>query len=441
MNKKNQRGQTLVFGALALTMLLGLAGLGVDMGVLRYERRLQQTAADAAAVAAASNIAYTGWQAGGQNAATASGYTDGSGNNASQCTDTAVVGTICVEVDSPPKDVTVNGQIVPGGPHKTDANYAQAIVAVVQPTYFMRIFNMPQRTVIARAVATSVSGGGPLTGCLYTLDPPAASIEGVNINGSATLNAPTCGIADNGNYNTQGNALVVTANTFGVSGDANQSGPGGTVTCTSGQNPCPTYGMPAAADPLAYLTPPCSPCTVNTADPNISGAGNFTLNPGVYPSISISGTGNNKTPDVTFNPGIYVVTGGTFSLTGNSSLIGSGVMFYFTNGATINATGGGNKLDIQFSPMTTGQYKGILFYEDPADTASPSLGGDNKSFFDGILYFPKKNLTFFGNNTSYATGMVVAGAITLSGNPTVNFQGTAALPPGVTIVSSAHLVE
>jgi len=82
-----------------------------------------------------------------------------------------------------------------------------------------------------------------------------------------------------------------------------------------------------------------------------------------------------------------------------------------------------------------------LFYQDPNDTAAPSLGGDNNSFFKGILYFPKSQLTFFGNNVSYATGIVVADAIALSGNPTVNFQGTAGLPAGVTIVSSATLVE
>ena len=56
MTRKHEAGQVLIFAALGLGMLLGAAGLGVDMGVLRYERRLQQTAADAAAVAGASNL-------------------------------------------------------------------------------------------------------------------------------------------------------------------------------------------------------------------------------------------------------------------------------------------------------------------------------------------------------------------------------------------------
>lgn len=385
MSKKNEKGQTLVFGALSLAILLGFAGMGIDMGVLRYERRLQQTAADAAAVAAASNIAYGGVQAGGQNVAASSGYTDASGNDASQCTDTAQVSLICVQVISPPGPATVNGQAVPPGPHNGQAGYAEVLVAVVQPTYFMRILNMPQRTVVARAVATNISGGGPLTGCLYTLGPPASSIEGVNINGSATLNAPTCGIGDNGNYNTKGNALVVTANTFGVSGDANQSGPGGTVTCTSGQNPCPTYGMPAAADPLAYLTPPA---VQSPSFGDVTTSGTMTLQPGTYSSITF---GKNST--TTLNAGIYYINGaGGVTFNGAGTVTGAGVMFYFTNGATINATGGGNKIDIQLSPRQLVRIREFCFTRTRTTPLLLPLVGITRAFSMGFCIFQRSSL-------------------------------------------------
>jgi hypothetical protein len=199
--------------------------------------------------------------------------------------------------------------------------------------------------------------------------------------------------------------------------------------------------MPASGDPLAYLTPPCSPCTGGTAI-NISGAGNYTVNPGTYTSISITGTGGSNTPSVTFNPGTYIVdTSAGFTLKGNATISGSGVTFYFTDGATINAAGGGNNLDFQLSPPTSGQYAGILFYQDPSDSAGPQLGGDNNSTFSGALYFPKAQLTFFGNNVTYSTGVVVADAISLSGNPTVNLLGQAGMPPGVSLIKNAILVE
>jgi hypothetical protein len=80
-------------------------------------------------------------------------------------------------------------------------------------------------------------------------------------------------------------------------------------------------------------------------------------------------------------------------------------------------------------------------YQDPNDTTGPQLGGDNQSSFQGTLYFPKAQLTFFGNNVTYNTGIVVADAIALSGNPTVNLKGTAGLPAGVTVIKTAVLVE
>jgi hypothetical protein len=410
MTRKNQSGQTLVSTVLALTVLLGFGGLAIDMGALRYEKRLQQTAADAAAVAGASNLTHGGVTSGAQNASAANGFTDG-------------VNSVTVTINNPPAS----------GPHSGNGNYVEALVVAVQPTYFMRIFGINSETITARAVATNVSGGAN-SGCLYTLGPPSSSIEGVSINGSAILNAPTCGIVDNGNYNTKGNKLIVNASTFGVSGSANVSGPGGTVTCTGGTSSCPTYGAPASSDPLSYLTPPA---VQSPSFGNVTTSGTQTLQPGTYSSITI---GKNST--VTMNPGIYYVdSSGGMTFNGAGTVIGDGVTVYFTNGATINATGGGNNLDIQLSPPASGPYAGVLFYQDPNDTAAPSLGGDNNSFFKGILYFPSVQLTFFGNNVSYATGIVVADAIALSGNPTVNLQGTAGLPPGVTIVSSATLVE
>ena len=422
--RKNEKGQTLVLAALALTVLLGFAGLAVDMGVLRYERRLQQTAADAAAVAGASNIGYGGVATGAHNVAASGGYVDSSGNNIGQCSDTAAIGSVCVQVNNPPAAATVNGVSIPAGPHSGDASYVEVIVATVQRTYFMPLLGVTRRTVTARAVGTNVSSGaGPNSGCLYALGPPGSSIEGVNINGNATINAPTCGIADNGNYNTKGNALTVNASTFGVSGSANVSGPGGTVTCTSRQTPCPIYNMPAAADPLAYLKPPAVGTPV---------AWSVNAPPGTYKGISITGNGT-----VNFPAGIYVLTG-DFTCHGTPTITGTGVMFYFTNGATFSCSGNDT---VQFSAPTSGPYAGIVFYQDPNDTNGPSVGGNTGTFYNGILYFPKSQITFFGNNTSIATGIVVADAIALSGHPTVNLQGTAGLPAGVVIAANAHLVE
>jgi len=339
------------------------------------------------------------------------------------------------------------------GPHTTAndptnaTKYVEVIVTEIQPTYFMTIFGVNSAPVTARAVATNVSGGAN-SGCLYTLGPPSSSIEGVNINGNATLNAPTCGIEDNGNYNTQGNALTVVAGTFAVSGGQFSTGGGGSVTCTSGQNPCPSTTAPAAADPMAAVTPPAQPAA-STSCPakgtcDVSTSGTQTLEPGTYQSITI---GKNST--VTLDPGIYYINGqigksGTgLNFQGGGTVTGNGVMFYFTNQSTVSGVGGANQPDVNLTPMTPAQnatYAGITFYQDPNDTATPSLGGDNNSNFNGILYFPKVQLTFFGNNVSYATGLVVADAVALSGHPTVTFGSSTGLG-GIGVLTHPILVE
>lgn len=411
----------MVSAGLMLIVILGFAGLGIDMGLLRYQKRLQQTAADGAAIAAATDLPpYTGNQAGALSASAANGFTDNTGGGACVTPPTNLaVGSVKVTVCTPPST----------GPHSGQAHYVEAFVSAGQPTFFMKVFGISGKTVTARAVATNTSGGtnGNTSGCLYTLGPPSSSVEGVNINGNATLNAPTCGIVDNGNFNTQGNALDVNAATFGVSGSANQSGPGGTVTCTASSS-CPTYGTPAAGDPLALLTPPTVGTPVNWTGAAVAGT--------TYNGIDITGNGT-----VNFPPGTYVISGGSFTCHGTPTITGTGVTFYFTNGATFDCTGNDT---IQFSAPSSGTYAGILFYQNPSDTAGPSLGGNTGSFFHGILYFPKSQITFFGNNTTVSTGIVIAEAFALSGHPTVNLEGAAGVPGGLPptfTASTATLVE
>ena len=436
MKRNREAGQALVLTAVALVLLMGFAGLAIDMGVLRHEKRLQQTAADAAALAGATNLNFgSGVSTGGMAAAAANGFSDTGTTCSTGCPNPGDVGFVTVTINNPPAS----------GPHAGDAKYVEALVTDVHPTYFMKVLGTNKESVTARAVATDTSGGVN-SGCLYTLGEPTDTIEGVNINGSAILNATTCGIVDNGNFNTQGSKLIVNAGTFGESGDTNASGNGGTVTCSATPDSCPTPGMPAAGDPLAGTPTPCTEgFSCASGGPNLS-VGGGAINPGTYSSIKITGG------TVTFNPGIYVITGtpggagcpnDCLVIPGNATISGSGVMFYFMNDATIDMTG---TPTINLSPPTSGTYAGMLMYQDPNDTSvtapdGPRLGGNTGSSFTGALYFPSDQVTFFGNNVSFSVGMLISQALSLSGNPTVNLTGDVGLGPGVGIVKSARLVE
>jgi len=448
--RNNEAGNILLLTGLALTVLMGFAGLAVDMGMLRYDKRLEQTAADAAALAGASNLTYTGWQAGGQNASAANGFTDSSSNTLGTCTG-AAIGTICVEIDSPPVD----------GPHANQAGcspapscYVEARVAEVWPTYFMNLLNIPSETMTARAVATSVSGGvSGGGGCVYTLGAPSKGI-GININGSATLNATSCGIVDNGNFSTKGNALTVSAGSFGVSGSWSDSGTKSSdVTCTSGQTSCPETSTPAGPDPLTSLTPPCNPCTGGAS---LKITSTQTINPGTYTQIQISSSNA-----VTFNPGIYMLTGSGISCSGGDTITGNGVMFYFagtgSSGATFNCQG--NDTINLTAPTASNcsscpsQYDGILMYQEVGNTNGPSVGGNVGSQYNGVLYFPSSDVTFFGNSSTTLcnnssqvlnVGEVVSDSLSFSGNPTICMEGPVGLQnKGVTVsnTATALLVE
>src|SRR5438552_2820179 len=97
MKFKKQSGQVLIGAAVAMVVLAGFAGLAIDMGALRHQKRLQQSAADGAAIAGASNLTYTGWSTAAQNASSQNGFPDGGGSSLSNCATGAAIGTVCVE--------------------------------------------------------------------------------------------------------------------------------------------------------------------------------------------------------------------------------------------------------------------------------------------------------------------------------------------------------
>jgi len=472
MTRKRESGNILLFTALGLVVLMGFAGLAIDGGMMKYQKRLQQTAADAAAIAGATDLAYgsTGSQitTAGQSAAAANGFTDGASANCVSgggvgpdgSGNAPPIGTVCVAVNNPPS-------YWPSDPQLGDKNYVEVVVTEVHQTYFMNLLKIPSTTVVARAEATDLSGGTSSSNCLYTLGPPAAAIEGINITGSATLNAPTCGISDDGNYDPTGGTvnLIINAGSFGAVGT--DTGHGGNVTCYSQPKPCPAYGAPTQPDPESALTAPTQPAA-STSCPSsglctVSTSGTTTLNPGTYASIKF---GKNST--TTLNPGLYYINNadgsGGLTFDGKATVAGSGVMFYLTcppgttsfpcaNGATIGATGGGNVPDINLTAMTTAQsttytgtsaYADILFYQNANDTATPTLGGDDSSAFNGVLYFPSVELTFFGNSHStqgFTAGVIIAKALAMTGNPTITVKGLSGLPSPLPSLSNAILVE
>src|ERR1017187_4057218 len=131
---RSDEGQALVLTALALTVLMLMAGLGVDVGYLRYQKQQMQRAADAGALAGATALTYNGaWKAAAVADVNANGFT-------TTKTDGTTTG-VQILVDKPWE-----------GPFAGQDGYVEVSVSQPTPTFFMKVF-LPrdQNTVAVRS--------------------------------------------------------------------------------------------------------------------------------------------------------------------------------------------------------------------------------------------------------------------------------------------------
>ena len=410
---RDERGQTTIITAVCLTALCGMAGLSVDVGALFKARRQLQTAADAAALGAAGELAYGDAPTYAKTVAALNGVTDGSNG-------------YTVTVNASPN---TTGPL--NGPFAGNSLYAEVIVSQSAPTYFMKLFHITSMTVSARAVA----GNGPSTGCIYTLDPSGIDI---GLTGSGSLAMPDCGVIVN---SASSNAVdltgvsSLTAQSIGIVGSY-VAGNNTTI------NPAPVTGIPPVGNPLASVSAPsfnpssCLPSqtitSTTTIGPSVSG--------GVicYNGLSISGSGT-----ITMNPGVYIINGG-MSSTGSAQISGTDITIYLAAPNGSLSLAGSGALNISAPNCDTNPadcsnpYDGILFYEDPADTNSMKVAGNNNSQVKGIFYAPNASLVLTGTSgTNFYTDLVVH-ALSISGNGTLqNYAGVNKNEP----IQSARLVE
>src|ERR1700722_10768636 len=224
----DESGQTLIFVALSMTVILGFTAMAADVGTLLHDKRNLQIAADSAAIAGAVEekvSSVTGdIQASGQTASTQNGFTNGSNH-------------VTVTINTPPAN----------GPHAGAAGYVEAIVSQVEPVFFMKLFSFTSMTVTARAVAFD---GATSSNCVLATNPTAP--QTIELQGSFNANFPGCSVVDDSNdpdaLDFTGGGGSLTAGSVGVVGGA-----GGH---TGDSSPAPKTGVAPISDPLASLPPP-----------------------------------------------------------------------------------------------------------------------------------------------------------------------------------------
>ncbi len=403
--RRRQAGYVIVSFALSVAVLCGFLGLALDLGYIEYRKRRMQTAADSAALAAAQE-----YRRGtpGNGPLIAAARQDAAANGFTHGQDGAVV--------------TVNHAPV-SGPYAGNQRFLAVTVSQDQPTYFMRFFNFNAATVQARAGAGMVSS--PI--CVYVLEKTAPNALTITGNAGATLQ---CGVAVD---STNANALVangsptdcLTATSIDITGGY---APGSCV------SPVPQTGVPPSGDPLAYLQPP-SVGGCDYTDYKLT-VGVDTINPGVYcGGITVGGAAVLTLNGSSASP--YILLGGGFRTTGTPVIKGTGVIIYNTFNASYpyGPIDFGGTTTVQLSAPTTGEWEGILFFQDrnaPADVGNRVIGTPGVSFVNGALYFPTEPLDFRGDSTgllSQYTG-IVARTLNIIGNSSVQANYSSLAPDG-----------
>lgn len=383
----DKSGSPMIYTGLIVAVLFGFGGLAVDAGMWYATKRSAQSAADAAALAGALEVARgstaTEIETRAKADAESNGYSSGSGAT--------------IIINNPPTS----------GPSAGQAGAVEAIVQQPVASFLSAAFRSKQVTVAARAVASYRIAES----CVYVMDPSedaALSVPGtadVDMDCGAQVNSVSPIAID------QVGASCMTATSLATAG-------GASGTCL---DPQPDEDMSQVEDPFAYLTAPAAaagPCDYASL---VTVSSPTTLDPGNYCG------GLKITKDVDFNPGEYVIGGEGLHIQGNCDVTGDEVTFYFPDTVTGYDPGPSalyiaGTADVQLSAPTTGDYQGLLFYLD--QNIDPDLdiilqGGADMEL-EGVIYGINNHMRFAGGSDGIDGWVViVVDTIEFTGNSNI----------------------
>jgi hypothetical protein len=243
-------------------------------------------------------------------------------------------------------------------------------------TFFAGVLGRSSIDVAASAIAGR--SGAP---CVIALD--AASSGALALGYNSTLEAEACGVQVN---STSSRALLVSnAATL----EAADTCVGGGTTVYGSATPEPREYCPGQVDPLASLTAP----TYGSCDYSnkVYQAANLTLSPGVY----CGGLTIEQASTITLSPGVYVIKDGPLKVLDTSLLEGSDVTIFLTGKKTI--LNFNDSSSVNLSAPTTGEFQGVLFFQDRAVSNRHNWNGRSTNLV-GVIYLPASALTANSNH-------------------------------------------
>lgn len=409
--RQARRGSVAIQIGLMLTIIVGMSALGTEITFLMYKHRQMQSAADSAALGAATALA-TGHPADpvleAQAIAASLGFVHG-------------VDSTIIAVNRPPLT----------GVHTADTTAIEVVVSQPQFLTMVGLFREGLFSVGAHAVAVL---GGTGNFCVLGLNTGAAT--GVSLSNGAVVNLTLCGLATDSTGSAAlsvTGAAVLNAKSVSVSGNVSVTN-GGVINATDGVK---TY-QPNVPDPYAAVVRPSfSGCKYNNKSLGHSASTQY-LSPGVY----CNGLVMTNDAVVVMNPGVYFIDRGSFNVGGAVRLTGTGVTIVLTkstgtNYATVTI---GNGANVTLSAPATGATAGLVFFGDrnaPLSKTS-NFGGGASVNITGAIYMPTQTVTF-SNGIANPSGctQLIAGKIQFTGaaNFKNNCTNTGVSPIGATVTT------
>jgi len=329
----DRQGGVAVIFALSSTVLIGLAGGGIDYARLSARRSQVQNALDAGVLAGGNTLKLAS-----ANSASVSGVTKQ---------------TIRANASSPPDRPLTVQVTVAADMTSVTATASEDFKFAFAPFIGVRSAHI--------ALKSKVDVVGKMRLCMLTLDPMAPGV--FDLENGARVTASDCSLYSNSNNRagmTGKDSAYALAQTICSAGGFSGSG--------SNFTPMPQTGCPVIQDPLKDRpAPPVGPCTAIPASANSKGDTSknlvdqsATLSPGTY----CGGLHITKNAIVTLQSGIYVMQDGPLIVDKSGSLSGTDVGFYF-----MGSKGGllfDQKTTISLAAPTTGVMAGLLMMEERA---------------------------------------------------------------------------
>jgi Putative Flp pilus-assembly TadE/G-like len=387
--RKDEGGAVAVLTAIGLTVLVGIVGLAVDVGMWYRADRALQNAADAAVIAAALNNTASLYQFEAKAVAAQYGFVDGSNG---------------IHV------TPLSNQPCPSPSTATDC-YKVTITQDSAPVLFSSVLGN-----FSPALAGAAIAGGSQTHsyCLLALG-GSGTDPAITGNGVPAANLDNCSIMSNTGMTCNGH------NTGATYGDAHTTNSGCGITERS--------NVPAVADPYAGQASniPANPCSSYPGTTWPSGSKTLTDPPTMANGQIVCGdlVLNGDVTLTTASPGsLLVIENGQLNTAGHTLQTAAGsaltIIFSGTTGNYTHAPTGGGTLN--FNAPTSGTWSGVAIYQDPALTTGVNISAAGKTpswDISGLVYLPHSTVLFSGAVNKSSNGAscfaLVVDNITING--------------------------